>query len=307
MNTADLFEIEKQLRETREEERDVEIAKEVEEHKLHVTRVQRGARLKKAARPRLDFLAIGDSWFKYPLDGNILLPPFDFGITAKSQLQSMGNPRPLILSQAWPGQASTAVLSYKRQQDIIDVLEDGSQWINGRGPDGILISAGGDDIAGDQLAIYLEYGGGMTTSSSRFQGVLELVKASYADLFDLRNRFAPGVPIFGHCYDYALPNGARASILGPWLQPSFDFALYDPGDATQVVKHMIDELHDMLNGLAAVKKHNFHLVDTRNIIAPNNIYPKGWANELHPYTPGFTLLAKKFLDALKNYFPPGSI
>jgi hypothetical protein len=30
--------------------------------------------------------------------------------------------------------------------------------MNGTGPDGILISAGGDDIAGEQFAIYIEYG-----------------------------------------------------------------------------------------------------------------------------------------------------
>jgi hypothetical protein len=30
--------------------------------------------------------------------------------------------------------------------------------------------------------------------------VLDLVAASYADLFALRDLFAAGVPIFGHCY-----------------------------------------------------------------------------------------------------------
>ena len=51
------------------------------------------------------------------------------------------------------GQESTAVLSYKNQQRIINVLEDGSQWLNGKGPDAILISAGGNDIAGEQLGM----------------------------------------------------------------------------------------------------------------------------------------------------------
>jgi hypothetical protein len=139
--------------------------------------------------------------------------------------------------------------------------------------------------------------------STRFQGVLDLVAASYADLFALRDQFAPGVPIFGHCYDYAQPNGIPAAdILGPWLKPSLDFALYDWAAAVQVVRNMIDEFYNMLSGLAGKSENKFYLVDTRNTLAPNNQYPNGWANELHPYPPGFNALANKFLLALQNYF-----
>ena len=85
-----------------------------------------------------------------------------------------------------------------------------------------------------------------------FRGVLDLVSSSYSDLFALRDLFAPGVPIFGHCYDYALPNGIPAAlILGPFLKPSFDFALYDHADAQQVVVDMIDKFYQMLSGLAS--------------------------------------------------------
>ena len=87
-----------------------------------------------AIQKSLDFLAIGDFWFQYPLDGNLALPPFDFGIVAQSQLQSMGSPPPVILSSAKLGQASTAVLSYENQENFIDAVTKGS-WINGKGPD----------------------------------------------------------------------------------------------------------------------------------------------------------------------------
>jgi hypothetical protein len=92
-------------------------------------------------------------------------------------------------------------------------------------PDAILVSAGGDDLVGDQLAIYLDYkGSGLNTA--RFQGVLDSVRSSYMDLFarfqtmyirsarlrhgsglqsvlrdTFRDIFAKGVPIIGHCYD----------------------------------------------------------------------------------------------------------
>jgi hypothetical protein len=146
------------------------------------------------------------------------------------------------------------------------------------------------------------------TVSSRFQGVLDLVRASYIDLFEMRNLFAKDVPIFSHCYDYALPNGIpAAAVFGPWLQPSFKFAYYNFADAQQVVKDMIVKFHDMLSNLASDANNNFHLVDTTNTIAPNNAAPDGWANELHPYPTGFSHLADKFLTALRGHFPPGRI
>jgi hypothetical protein len=292
LTTQNRLQIERELREAAKERRDTEIAKQLTNHRIQVDRHKR-AKTFRETKHRLDFLAIGDSWFNYP-------DPFDVSIIA--QLQSTGSPPPLILNYAWPGQTSTKVLTYENQQDIINLLENGDEWINGKGPDAILVSMGGDDIAGDQFAIYIEYGG-VKGMSNRFQGVLDLVSASYADLFALRDQFAPDVPIFSHCYDYALPNGKPAIplLLGPRLKPSFDFALY--ADGTWVVRDMIDKYYVTLNGLGS----KFYLVDTRKTIAPNNSYPDGWANELHPYPPGFAALADKFLVALRSYFPAGSV
>ena len=155
-------------------------------HKQQTTRISRAMRDRtalKAAHPAtplpkvpLDFLAIGDSWFEYPLDGNG--PSFDnTAIVAQSQLQSMGSPPPKILNQALHGQATTAMLSWENQENLISLLEDKDQWLNQTTglPDAILVSAGGDDLVGDQLAIYLDYKGSRL-NTARFQGVLILFK-----------------------------------------------------------------------------------------------------------------------------------
>ena len=78
---------------------------------------------------------------------------------------------------------------------MISVLQDADQWLNHQTglPDGILVSGGGDDLVGDQLAIYLDYGGS-GLNVNRFQGVLDSVQASYMDLFAFRDLFAKGVP-----------------------------------------------------------------------------------------------------------------
>jgi hypothetical protein len=124
-----------QLLDASKERRETNIA----EHKLRTGRIKRslGARRKlretkkeaKVSKVPLDFLAIGDSWFEYPLYNEVLSFQNN-AIVAKSQLGSKGNPPPQILNQALHGQATTAMLSWENQDKMITVLQDPDQWLN---------------------------------------------------------------------------------------------------------------------------------------------------------------------------------
>ena len=95
-------------------------------------------------------------------------------------------------------------MSLPKQQRLLASLNDPADWgITGK-PDAILFSGGGDDIAGDQFCIYLDYAaqGSSGLNAARFADVLGSVMASYFDLFAFRDRYAPGVPILGHGYDF---------------------------------------------------------------------------------------------------------
>jgi len=207
----------------------------------------------------------------------------------------------MILSRAVHGQSMVGTMGLSNQQQYTLDLADQDNWIDGK-PDVILVSGGGDDIAGDPFIIYLDYfNGGL---SARIQGVLASIEASYKALFSFRDKYAPGTPIIGHCYDYAIPNGQGipALLLGPWLQPSLYFAGYYDLIANQkLVKALIDDFYQMLNGLQGAA-NNFTLIDTRGTLTPNTSQPLGWANELHPYTAGFVALADKFLGVLRTKF-----
>jgi hypothetical protein len=282
----------------------------IKAHKLKTARIKNALGRRKALRatrretpiPKvpLNFLAIGDSWFEYPLNGNG--PWFgNTAIVAQTQLGSMGSPPPQILNQALHGQATTAMLSYQNQEKMIALLQDPNQWLNEQTglPDAILVSAGGDDLVGDQLAIYVDYGGG-GLNAQRFQGILDSVQASYMDLFAFRNIFAKDVPVIAHCYDYAIPNGVHPICVSEgWLQPSLSFAGYDYTASLVIVTEMIDKFYDMLSNLAANPVNNFTVIDTRNTLTRDASQPNGWANEIHPYFSGFTALANKFLAGLR--------
>jgi hypothetical protein len=276
---------------------EAEMARRAVAHRRRVSRLKHGARMRaesnKSAALPLDFLAVGDSWFDYPLNGN---EPSFVNTAIIAQLTQIGDPAPLVLNYALYGQATTSVLTYENQQKIIDAVTDPTQWVNGE-PDGILVSMGGDDLVGDQFAIYLDYeGSGL--DAGRFQGALDSVRASYLDLFALRDAVLPGKPVIGHCYDYAIPNGVPALCAGPWLQPSLEFSGYDLAEGLTIVSAMIDGFYGMVSALAADAANKFVLVDTRGTLQRVSGVSSGWANELHPYPQGFMALAEKFVPVL---------
>ena len=71
----------------------------------------------------------------------------------------MGNPPPLVNSIALHGQSMQAIMGVTNQALMEGLVTDAANWLNGK-PDAILVSGGGDDLAGDQFIIYLTYASG---------------------------------------------------------------------------------------------------------------------------------------------------
>ncbi len=279
-----------------------DIAERTRVHQSRIARLK-GARMSLAnagAAPTvpLVMLAHGDSWFDYPLDGNgVSLADTD----VIAQLRSLGDINPIILNLSHHGDASTDEMSWPKQQRMIDALQDPANWMESGRPDAILFSGGGNDIAGDQFCIFLNYAtpGAAGLNPERFGTALGIVEASYRDLFAFRDRYAPGVPIIGHCYDFPIPNGAHPACVGPWLKPSLDYCGWtDMMQGTQILKEALTKFKATVSGLQQQLPNNFVLADTQNLLKPQD-----WANELHPYPGGFKTIAGKFVEVLRNKFP----
>jgi len=245
----------------------------------------------------LVMLAHGDSWFDYPLDGN---GPSLRDRDIVAQLGQMGAPPPVILNLSHYGDATTAEMSLPKQQRMIEALQNPENWLGEGKPDAILFSGGGDDIAGNQFCIYLNYApnGAGGLNAARLDGALAMIEASYRDLFTFRDRYAPGVPIFGHCYDFPTPDGSHPPCAGPWLKPSIDYCGWSVPDGKQIVYTALVAFREMLEGLASNPVNNFVLVETQNTLSAAD-----WANELHPWPNGFKKLAQKSLAAIQGEFP----
>jgi hypothetical protein len=196
------------------------------------------------------------------------------------------------------GDAAEDLLGVAKLHNLIDNLVDPA---NG-GFDAILFSVGGNDLAGNQFRLWLQdaTGGGTNPANglnqARVDDVLGIVRAAYEDLFIARDRATPGLPIFGHSYDFAIPNGVPACPgTGPWLQPGLnDRGWTDPGVARQIVKLLLEQFATMLDGFDADPHKYFVHVRTQGTLSDNQ-----WANELHPTPDGFAAIAAKFVAALR--------
>ena len=202
-------------------------------------------------------------WFDYPLDGNgpsLLDEHRDCRSTlpnwrpaaARSQLRALrpGDDRGPHLREPEP------------HHRCRDGPEPVGEWRARRDP-----CFDGRRRPGRRSVRHLSRLPGLRTGHGALAGSLDSVSASYTDLFALRDAIAPGKPVIGHCYDYAIPNGVAPICAGPWLLPSLEFAGYDPAEGLNIVSAIIDRFYTTMQGLAAVPKNNFVLIDTRNTLA----------------------------------------
>ncbi|MFI4972942.1 MAG: hypothetical protein ACHP84_00210 [Caulobacterales bacterium] len=282
---------------------DADIAERTKAHQARIAGLKVGAanlmlaKAPAAAAP-LVMLAHGDSWFDYPLDGNGI----SLGTTdVVAQLTGMGAINPVVLNLSHFGDATTDEMSLPKQQRMIQALTDPANWAASGKPDAILFSGGGNDIAGERFCIFLDYNtaGSTGLDPKRFADMLGMIEGSYLDLFSFRDQYAPGVPVFGHDYDFPIPNGAHPICAGPWLQPSLVYRGWtNLADGTRIVRDALIAFNTLLTRLAADPANDFHLVPTQGTLAPPD-----WANELHPYPTGFKAIAAKFVAALAQSFP----
>jgi hypothetical protein len=257
----------------------------------------RTAGLKRATggggRP-LQVFAEGDSWFDYP--------PFLLrgGVVPRLE-RLLGVP---VLNLAKAGDEARFMLGVKQRRQLAEQLSAGCP---AGGPwDALLFSGGGNDITDNPMALWVrDFDPTIPIEdhihSARYTTILDLIRAAFEDLIELRDRLTPQTHLLFHGYDYAIPDGRGVCHLGPWLSPTFDLRKFPKALEKRfaVVKAMLHEFASMLSALAG-KHENITFVATQGTLAPT---PSSWHNELHPSRDGFDKVARLFRDELKRLFP----
>ncbi|HKD06788.1 MAG TPA: hypothetical protein VKB79_12875 [Bryobacteraceae bacterium] len=250
-------------------------------------------------------VALGDSWFDYPVHDVLTKLHDDFGYNIESTAHR-GDP--VELMAYGDGQVSGLGRMFQK------IAAQGAT------PKAVLMSGGGDDIAGVEFGMLLNSKLSPITGWNKdvLQGViLDRIETAYVTLFAaidaLSNEFAgKQLPILVHGYDYPVPDGRGFLggfwfLPGPWLQPGFREKHFDDlQTCTDLMKEAIDDFNSMLETVVAESTfQNVKYVDLRGTLSnllTEDAYKAWWANELHPTDDGFRAVAAKF-DAILRTIP----
>lgn len=251
----------------------------------------RAAPIEPGAFPAI--LAVGDSWFWYPL-------PAGYNLLQQLSDRVLKPDYANILSLGYVGARLEDYVEGKFAADFQNELKP----VNAKYYSAILISGAGNDAVDYSLALHRTCAGigspEQCFDETRFDDLMRKLSGWLGRMIhDIRwawrDEPAERHPhIFLHCYDYAPPNGKGASLagialpFGPWLKPAMDRAGVrdDAAFRQALVKLLIDRIHDTFAPYDD-DTHAVHLVDSRGCLDG----ALDWDNELHPNSRGFAKLA----------------
>lgn len=246
-------------------------------------------------------LAEGDSWFDYPMRDVLGLLEDDYLYDVESVAHKGDCVDDMAHSQ---GQFEEFARRFEK------LLGDGKV------PRAILLSGGGNDIAGDEFAILLNHATSTLPPLNEkiVSGVVDVrLKEAYVRILSglttiARSYLGRPLPIVVHGYDYPVPDGRGFlggwwKLPGPWLRPGFVRKGHaDIAKNKKVLVELIDRFNAMLASVCSLPEFSHvKYLDLRGTLKRDlATYKKDWANELHPSEKGFDLVTKKFADVLAN-------
>lgn len=238
-----------------------------------------------------DIVAIGDSWFWYPLN-NLLIPIY--GLWAGNKI---------VFAQGKVGAEAEELSQGKYLKNFRRILKGYP------GIQAVLISAGGNDFAGDDdLSKILNPPAicrNATTGAECFdaQALKDLLFGTVVNAYRiLINEVATHrgeALVFLHNYDYAIPSGLGFLGYGKWLKYPMDQMGVPSPVQPLAVNYLIDTFNDVLAQIHYEFPDRTLLIDTSGVLSPGD-----WANELHPTMGGFNkLVAKAWQQPLLDNLP----
>jgi lysophospholipase L1-like esterase len=243
-------------------------------------------------------VAEGDSWFDYPFNDILSLLEDQHGY----DVESVAHKGDRVEEMAYGGgqlDELTRRLEKLLRQGII--------------PRAILLSGGGNDVAGDEFGMLLNHAGSAISglNDQVVTGVIDQrVRLAYVTILNAvthvcQARLERTLPILVHGYDYPVPDGRGFLggwwfLPGPWLEPGFrekGFARLP--ERITLAKQLIDRFNAQVRAVAALSVFpHVTFVDLRGTLSIGADYRTWWDNELHPTRLGFERVTQRFADAL---------
>jgi hypothetical protein len=210
-------------------------------------------------------LAIGDSWFWYPLPGGSLINQVGKLVAAREHT---------VLVIGNNGAEAVDFVSGKYAKAVRNALQ----------------------LHGDTLSAVLISGGGNEFGTLTW--LMDKTAASHRALIGQLMAYLPSAArIVLHNYDYAYPTGKGIfSGDGAWLKPALDDAHVPAAMQHGCMRYLIDAMTLRLSALEAIAPERIVLVRSAGTLQADD-----WANEMHPKASGFAKIAvRAWLPALRE-------
>jgi len=243
-------------------------------------------------------VAEGDSWFDYPMHDVLKALEDDHGFDVESVAHRGDRVEDMAYADGQLDDLARRLEKLLRRRVL---------------PRAILLSGGGNDIAGTEFHLLLNHArsaiAGVNESVAR--GIIdERIRFAYIHILAAVTRLCDAIagtriPILTHGYAYPTPDGRGVLggwwfLPGPWLEPGFrDKGFHDVGENRRLMRHLIDRFNAVLVEVSAMPGFtHVRYVDLRPTLPAGKGYKKLWANELHPTPRGFALVAGKIAAAI---------
>ncbi|MEE9170267.1 MAG: trypsin-like peptidase domain-containing protein [bacterium] len=266
-----------------------QIVADLEEQSFEITQ--------EAAAPGEVLVAEGDSWFDYSFAGLDIIDCLRMFYNYR--IHNVAEAGDILDNMAWGTEYDR---NWRRKRPP---LEKTLAAVRKYRPRVVLLSGGGNDIAGIELLSFLNHKESGLDSPLRQPYTDFLLKTYFRKAYDKIIQsiweIDDSIQIVTHGYGYGIPDGRAViriiglSFIGPWLRPALTAKGYfQKKEREEIVHGLIDKFNEMLEDLAHNEKR-IHYIDLRRVIKRSD-----WENELHLRNSGYKRVAGKFDGVIRS-------
>lgn len=222
---------------------------------------------------RLRILEEGDSWHQYPIFIDDLVDQ----IAERFAIHSLGYPGDTVNNMVLLGEYETAIRELN--------------------PDVFMFGGGGNDLLGEGrfsrvLRPYSSHASAADLIDEiSLSNTLNQVLSGYRTILNRAFLAKPGLRIFLHGYDYAIPIEGRRTLARPLAEKGIPI---DTG--REIIRILIDRFQRDLTRMAAEFGRAVQVFDMRGVVGEK----ASWFDELHPKSAGFGRCAAEVIEALTD-------